>query len=232
MRSFASAAGTLTINGFAVDNSGASALDILALPRGVVNPSDTTAIAQRSAIRVGDEFSIGIDGRRLSSIKIGEKDTLSSLAAQINRAIGAAGRASIVKEDGAERLKIVAHDGRAIRLEAGRSGRDALGGLGLGPGIIAKNIAGRGSVKTFGLGLVESDLKLETKADQTKTKSEISAAISIVRQAYDALLNPNAKEKTAAEKALDARRAAGGTVPEYYAQQLANYQAALSRLGG
>lgn len=232
MRSFNSAAGTMTLNGFAVDNSGASALDILALPRGVVNPSDTTSIAQRSAVRVGDEFSIGMDGRRLTTIKIGEKDTLSSLAAQINRAIGASGRATIVKEDGAERLKIVAHDGRAIRLDAGRSGKDALGGLGLGPGIIAKNIAGRSSVKTFGLGLVESDLKLDTKADQTKTKSEISAAISIVRQAYEALLNPNTKELTAAEKALEARRNAGGTVPEYYSQQLANYQAALARLGG
>ncbi|GAM99647.1 regulatory protein FlaEY [alpha proteobacterium U9-1i] len=231
-RTFNSAAGTLSLNGFAVDTSGASALDVLSLPRGVVAASDTNALAQRSALRVGDEFSIGIDGRRMTNIKIGEKDTLSSLVAQINRAIGAGGRATIVKEEGVERLKILASDGRAIRVEAGRSGRDALAGLGLGPGVIAKNATGRDSVRTFGLGLVEADLKIGTKAEQAKARAEISAAISIVRIAYDTLLNPNAQEQTPEQQRLAARRAAAGAAPEYYTQQLANYQAALTRLGG
>jgi hypothetical protein len=87
-------------------------------------------------------------------------------------------------------------------------------------------------VKTFGLGLIAADLKLDTKAHIAATKAELSAAVSIIRQAYETLLNPNAKELTAEEKALEARRSAGGAVPEYYAKQLANYQAALSRLTG
>ena len=93
-------------------------------------------------------------------------------------------------------------------------------------------MTGRNSLKTFGLGLVASDLKIDTKANATKAKAEISAAISIVRQAYEALLHPNAKEQTDEEKALAAKKAAAGAAPEYYTQQLQNYRAALARLSG
>ncbi len=85
---------------------------------------------------------------------------------------------------------------------------------------------------TFGLGLIAADLKIDTPEAIIRTKAELSAAVSIVRQAYDKLLNPNAKAQTEEEKALEARRQAAGAAPEYYAQQLANYQAALARLGG
>jgi hypothetical protein len=230
-RTFASTGG-FALNGLAVDASGASALDVLGLPRGVVAANDSSPLTARSALRVGDEFQIGVDGRRLTTIRIGAQDTLASMLTSINRAIAGAGRAEIVRENGVERLKITALSGKAVRLDAGREGRDALAGLGLGPGVVAVNSSGRGSVKTFGLGLIAADLKLDTKAHIAATKAELSAAVSIIRQAYETLLNPNAKELTAGEKALEARRSAGGAVPEYYAKQLANYQAALSRLTG
>ena len=76
------------------------------------------------------------------------------------------------------------------------------------------------------------DLKLTDKTAIAKTKAELSAAISIVRQAYDALLHPNAKPKAAAELALDAKKAAAGPAPALVTAQLANYRAALARLGG
>lgn len=231
-RTFTSAGGTLTLNALAVDANGASALDVLGLPRGVVAANDSSALTSRSALRVGDEFRIGVDGRRLTTVKIGVNDTLASLAAAINRAISAAGRAEIVKENGVERLKITARGGKAVRIDAGRAGRDALGALGLSQGVVAVNASGRGALKTFGLGLIAADLKLDSKADIASTKAELSAAISIVRQAYDMLLNPHAAEKTEAEKALEARRQAAGAAPEYYAAQLANYRAALARLTG
>ena len=173
-----------------------------------------------------------MDGRRLTTIRISEKDTLASLVASINRAIGSAGRAEIVRENGAERIKISPFNNRALRLEAGREGRDALSGLGLGPGVIAVNASGRGSVKTYGLGLVAADLRLDSKEAVAATKAELSAAVSIVRQAYEHLLNPNAKPLTAEERALEQRRLAGGAVPDYYSKQYANYQAALARLTG
>ena len=230
MRTFSSAGGPATPVGLAVDTSGASPLDVLRLPRGVLMTGDSGSLTARSALRVDDEFKVGLDGRRLATIKIGASDTLQSLVGAINRAIGAGGRAEIVKEDGAERIAIKASAGKAVRLEAGREGRNALAGLGLTEGVIAVNTNARGALKTFGLGLVGLDL--DDKASITKAKAELSAAISIVRQAYDTLLHPNAKEQTEEEKRLEARRQAAGAVPEYYAQQLANYQAALARLGG
>ena len=102
--------------------------------------------------------------------------------------------------------------------------------LGFGHGIIAKGDAGRAGLKTYGLGLV--GLKLDSAAAITSAKSELSAAISIVRIAYDAMLNPNAKAMTDEEKALQARRQNMGPAPEYLTAKLANYQAALSRLTG
>ena len=80
----------------------------------------------------------------------------------------------------------------------------ALAGLGLTQGIVATTDAGRGALKTYGLGLV--GLKLDSAKNITSAKAEISAAISIIRQAYDSLLNPNAKPLTDEEKALEARR--------------------------
>jgi len=231
-RAFQSGGGAMTLNGLAVDTSGSTAFDVLGLPRGVLGAADSSALTSRSALRVGDEFQVGLDGRRLSTIRIEATDTLATLAAKINRSIGAGGRAEIIKEDGVERLRIRAFNNSALRLDAGREGRDALAGLGLGPGVIAVNSKSHGSVQTYGLGLIAADLKLDSKAAIASTKAELSAAISIVRQAYEHLINPNAKELTDAEKALEQRRLAGGAVPEYYTKQLANYQAALSRLTG
>lgn len=231
-RTFSSSAGTISMNALAVDQSGASPLDVLGLPRGVVAVNDSGKLIDRSALRADDELKIGIDGRRLTTIKIGANDTLATLATTINRALGSAGRAEIVKADGKETLKISARDGKALRLEPGREGHDALAALGLKEGIIALNTTGRGSIRTFGLGLIEGDLKIDTAANAKKAKAEISAAVSIVRQAYETLLHPNAKEQTEEEKALAAKKAAVGVAPEYYSQQILNYKAALARLTG
>ncbi len=231
MRTFTSAGGTVGLTGLTVDQTGASPLDVLGLPRGTVAATESATLTNRSALRAGDEFRIGVDGRRLTTIRITEKDTLATLVATINRAIGSAGRAVIVKEDGIERIKITPRSGQAIRLDAGAATRDALPALGLSQGIVAESSgAGRRPLKTYGLGLV--GLTLDSPAAIASAKSELSAAISIVRIAYDALLNPNAKPPTAEEQALQARRQNMGAAPEYYAAQLANYQAALARLGG
>ncbi|ANP47689.1 hypothetical protein ATE48_18170 [Candidatus Viadribacter manganicus] len=230
MRSFTSSGGSVALTGLAVDTGGASALDILGLPRGALPTSDSSTLTNRSALRAGDEFKIGVDGRRLTTIKIGDKDTIQTLATAINRAIGSAGRAEIVKADGVERIKITPRSGQALRLDPGGKDRDALPALGLGQGIIAESDAGRAALKTYGLGLV--GLTLDGKTAISNAKSELSAAISIVRIAYDAMLNPNAKAMTDEEKALQARRQNMGAAPEYYTAKLANYQAALTRLTG
>lgn len=233
MRTFTSASGVMNLQGMAVDTGGASPLDMLGLPRGVVSTSDSGALVDKSALRVDDEFKIGVDGQRLTTIKIASTDSLSTLATRINRAIGGGGRAEIVKDNGVERLKITANNGKAVRIEPGRDGHNALTGLGLQEGVVAVNDAsGLKSMKTFGLGLIAADLKIDTAAHISKTKAELSAAISIVRQAYEALLHPNAKPETEAEKALADKKAAAGAAPAYLGTQLANYKAALARLTG
>ena len=231
-RAFNSVGGSFTLTGLAVDHNGASALDLLGLPRGVIASNDPGTLVSRSALRAGDEFKIGVDGRRLTTIRITERDTLSSLVQQINRAIAGAGRAEIVREDGVERIKIMPLGDKAVRIDPGREGRDALGALGLTQGVVATNSKGRGALKTYGLGLVAADLRLDSKANIARTKAELSAAVSIVRQAYENLLNPNAKELTEEEKKLQERRQNAGVAPEYYSARLANYQAALARLTG
>jgi WD40 repeat protein len=232
LRSFTTANGALTPAGLAVDTGGASALDALGLPRGVVGATDSTALVNRSSLRVGDQFNIGVDGRLLTTIKIGATDTMSSLLAQINRAIGSAGHAQIISDNGADRIKITPTDGKAVRIESGPAGRNALSSLGLVDGIVSKSNAGHGTLRSFGLGLITADLTVDTPAAIAQTKAELSAAMSIVRGAYDSIVSPNAKPQTDAEKALEARRTASSSSTAYYTAQLANYQAALTRLGG
>lgn len=233
-RTFSSAGGTMSLQSMAVDTSGASPLDILGLPRGVLSTGDSSPLTSRTSLRVDDEFQIAVDGQRATTIKISKTDTLASVATTINRALGAGGRAQIVTDaSGMQRLQITATTGKAVRIDPGKAGHDALPALGLTQGIIAVNpTSGRGAIKTFGLGLIASDLKLDTAANISKTKAELAAANSLIRMAYDALLHPNAKPQTAEEKALADKQAAAGVAPAYYSAQIANYKAALARLGG
>jgi hypothetical protein len=232
-RTFSTIGGAIAPLAMAVDTQGASVLDILGMPTGTIGASNSTLLVNRSALRVGDEFKIAIDDRHGATISILAKDTMSSLLGRINRALGGGGRAQLIKEDGAERIKITATEGHAVQIGSGREGRDALGGLGLKPGVVAIKPSSKGALRTFGLGLLAADLKLDSKEAIAKTISELSAATSIIRQAYEAIVNPNAKELTPEEKALEARRQAGSSAAKaIYSAQIANYQAAISRLGG
>ncbi|MDX2235923.1 MAG: hypothetical protein NW203_00025 [Hyphomonadaceae bacterium] len=233
MRTFSSAGGAIAATGFAVDASGASALDRLGLPRGTLQTNDSTRLVDRSALRAGDEFTLSINGAAARTVRIRADDTLADLAVRIDRLVAGFGRARIVRENGMERLEISAQSGQSILLSEGAAGRNALGALGLNAGVIAPKAAAgaRGVVRTFGLGLGAGDLDVSTSAAIKKSKSELSAATSILRQAYEALANPNAPEKTAEEIDRE-NRIANGAVPDYTLSQLRNYQAALARLGG
>ena len=104
-------------------------------------------------------------------------------------------------------------------LTAGETGRDALAGLGLSSGYIGAG-SGDDVVKTFGLDL-PADLRLGDAAGIKTAGERIQAAMKAVRDAYRSL-----------DPATAASAAASGPVPAYLTNQLANYQAALARLGG
>jgi hypothetical protein len=229
-RVFNASAGAMSLAGLAVDTSGASALDALGLPRGQVAVYDSTLLTNRSGLRAGDEFKIGVDGRRLTTIKISADETLSSLATKITRAVAGAGRAKVVAENGVERIVITPNTGKAIRVDPGRDGHDALGALGFQQGLIAKNVEGFKGVKSYGLSIIAQDFDLSTEKGAQNAVAELSAALSIVRQAYEAMANPY--EQTAEEKALAERRKNAGAAPAYITAQHNNYLAALQKLSG
>lgn len=219
----------------AVAAGGASVLDRLGLPKGEIDQRDSKRLIDATSARVGDRFYISPpDGGRPVSVTIEAKDTLASLARKIEIASAGKLKASVVSEGGAvtgrdgetttttggfQRLSISARNGNAgAVLTAGETGRDALAGLGLSPGYVGASV-GEDVVKTFGLDL-PTNLSLLDAASIKTAGERLQAAMKAVRDAYRAL-NPASSAPTAS-----------GPVPAYLTAQLANYQAALARLGG
>ena len=219
----------------AVAANGASVLDRLGLPKGEIDQSDSRKLTAATSLRVGDRFFISpADGGRAVPVTITAKDTLATLARKIEIASGGKLKVTVASDGGSvtgkdgetttttggfQRLSIMARDGRSgAVLTSGETGRDALAGLGLSSGYIGAS-AGDDVRKTFGLNL-PGNLTLND-ANAVKTAGErIQGAMKALRDAYRAL-DPDV-----------AKPAASGPVPAYLTAQLANYQAALSRLGG
>ena len=187
-------------------------------------------------MRAGDRFYISpADGGRSVSVTIAAKDTLASLARKIEIASNGKLKVTVASEGGSitgrdgevttttggfQRLSIMARDGKAgAVLTPGETGRDALAGLGLSSGYIGPT-TGDDIRKTFGLDL-PGNLRLGDAAAVKTAGERIQAAMKAVRDAYRSL-----------DPATAASAAASGPVPAYLTNQLANYQAALARLGG
>lgn len=220
----------------AVASGGASVLDRLGLPQGEIDQSDSKRLIDATSLRVGDRFYISpADGGRPTSVTIAAKDTLATLARKIEIASNGKLKVTVASEGGSvtgrdgevttttggfQRLSIMARDGVVgAVLTSGETGRDALAGLGLSSGYIGAS-AGDDVRKTFGLDLPAS-LRLGDAAEIKTAGERIQAAMKAVRDAYRSL-----------DPATSASAAASGPVPAYLSNQLANYQAALARLGG
>lgn len=214
---------------------GASVLDRLGLPQGTIDQTPSKALTTATSLRVGDRFYVSpADGGRAVAVTIEARDTLQTLARKIEQAsnmklkVTVASESAKAPEDGVlegalrtgfQRLSIVARNGvKGAVLTSGETGRDALAGLGLSPGYVGMS-SGDDVTRTFGLGLPAS-LNL-SNAEAVKTAGEkLQAAMKAVRDAYRALAPASQSP------------ASSGTAPAYLTAQLANYQAALSRLGG
>lgn len=220
----------------AVASGGASVLDRLGLPQGEIDQSDSKRLIDATSLRVGDRFYVSpADGGRSVSVTIAAKDTLATLARKIEIASNGKLKVTVASEGGSvtgkdgeittttggfQRLSIMARDGKSgAVLTPGETGRDALAGLGLSSGYIGAS-TGDDVRKTFGLDLSAS-LRLDDAAAAKTAGERIQAAMKAVRDAYRAL-----------DPANSASAAASGPVPAYLTNQLANYQAALARLGG
>lgn len=219
----------------AVASNGASVLDRLGLPQGEIDQSRSKLLTVATSARVGDRFYVSpADGGRAVAVTLDARDTLQTLARKIEQASNRKLKVTIASEGGVagkqgetpvsvfggfQRLSISARDGQTgAVLTAGEPGRDALAGLGLSQGYIGAT-SGDDTLRTFGLGLPRN-LTLADPAAVKASGERLQAAMKAVRDAYRAL---------APETTLPG---AGGPVPAYLTAQLANYQAALSRLGG
>lgn len=216
----------------AVATGGASVLDRLGLPQGLVSTGDSKALTTVTALRPGDRFYVSpADGSRGRAVTIDARDTLQTLARKIEQASFGQLKVTVITdslklgEGGAlsggqlQRLSITPRDGReGAILTSGEPGRDALAALGLSPGLVA-NKGRAGDIKTFALALPPS-LSLAGSEKITSSVEVLRAAMKAVRDAYRALAPGSSKP------------AITGEAPAYLKAQLANYQAALARLGG
>lgn len=216
----------------AVATGGASVLDRLGLPQGLVSTGDSKTLTTVTALRPGDRFYVSpADGSRGRAVTIDARDTLQTLARKIEQASFGQLRVAVITdglrlgESGAllggqlQRLSITPRDGReGAILTSGEQGRDALAALGLSPGIVAHK-ARAGDIKTFALALPPS-LSLAGPEKITSTVEVLRNAMKAVRDAYRALAPGSSKPVIT------------GEAPAYLKAQLANYQAALARLGG
>ncbi len=217
----------------AVASGGASVLDRLGLPDGPVSTGDSKILTTVTAARPGDRFYVTpADGGRVRAVTLNAEDTLQTLARKIEQASLGQLRVTVVSDaatstaPGADpfsgrlqRLSIAPRDGReGATLSSGETGRDALSALGLSPGLISPK-PGTGDPKIFALAL-PSSLSLAGPDRIKATVKVLGEAMAKVRSAYRAL-SPDAMKPVIT-----------GEAPAYLSAQLANYQAALARLGG
>ena len=219
----------------AVSAGGASVLDRLGLPSGQVTQTDSKKLVDATSLRVGDRFFVSpAGGGRQTAVTIDARDTLQTLARKIEQASGMKLKVTIAAETaktaegsqgqtalqaGLQRLSITARDGKVgAVISAGEPGRDALAGLGLSAGFVGA-AGGTGDMKTFGLDLPKT-VSLSDPDAVKKAGERLQTAMKAVRDAYRALAPASTTP------------AVTGEAPAYLTARLANYQAALQRLGG
>lgn len=220
----------------AVDATGASALDRLGLPKGTFDNTDSQKITAGSSIRAGEQFTVRAGTGRAQTITIEADDTLTTLSTKIKRATGFQAKVSISTSGGVRKLTIAPlNDRTVIEFGAGKDGKDALEFLGIPEGIVRNTVIDKKGASTsadgkgqiFGLGL-EADLRLDSAVEIAHAQADIATAMGVIRKAYKDLV----AQATPQSDTPAASAPITGTVPQYLQNQLANYQAALARLGG
>ncbi len=236
-RRFTAQDGRATPTSIAVSQTGASVLDRLGLPSGELGGEDSDLVTAASSVRAGDQFRVRTaEGTRFKTITIEANDTLQTLATKIKRATSFQVKVEIVPDGDVRRLQIKPMNDRStVEFGGGPDGRNALEGLGLAPGVVrnqikeggknGKMVSGDGHGEVYGLKLT-GDMRIDSKPALKAATDQLSDALSSVRTAYRDLLaaaTPKSNVPTGAQ---------AGKVPAYLKGQIANYQAALSRLGG
>jgi hypothetical protein len=214
--------------------TGASVLDQLGLPTSI-DYSQSTLLVDNTSLRPGDSFYVQTNNGTPQQITISATDTLQSLATEIERATGYNATATTSTVSGQEQLKIVpANTTNSVTLSAGPEGSDALSALGLSPGQIndsanATSTASHTAKVSLGLNL-SSTLNLDSTTSAATALKALQLAAAKIENAYQSLVNPTSSTSTSSSTTTTS--AADSAYIAYINSQTANYQLALSRLGG
>jgi len=233
-RRFTGKDGRAAPTSIAVDNTGASVLDRLGLPKGELDLSDSPRLTAASSLRAGDQFTLKTGDGATRTITIDVAETLDTLAQKIRRATSFQAKVTLTTVDGRRSMRIEpATDRGVLEFAMGKGDKDALALIGIPEGVVrktklvdGKTLPADGKDMLYGLGM-PSDLTIVDELERKHALAEIGGAMGVIRKIYTDL-------KTAAlpPAAVAASKAASGPVPAYLTNQIANYQAALSRLGG
>ncbi len=221
---FSGPGGKVAPTSIAVAGGGASVLDRLGLPSGTVTTSDSPLVTAATSLRVGDEFYVKADSTGSVKVTIEAGDTMRTLATKISRASGFRATVSVLSSNGMQTLQIKPSSSLSeVVLTQGANGKDALAPLGLVPGLIRNtpNPKDKSAKMSSGLNLSNA-LNLNSTDAIANAKSVLDQALSTVRVAYQNIVTGGAVKPLAPQ----------GQAPQYLQNQIANYQAALQRLGG
>ncbi|HEY2032373.1 MAG TPA: SBBP repeat-containing protein [Rhizomicrobium sp.] len=236
VRQYGGADGQSTGTSVAIDPKGGSVLDALGLPTSTINLNQSLDLTTATTLRAGDSFQIQIataSAKRTTTITIDAGETLNSLTTKINAELGSYGKASVNYGKGGEGLKIAVNTGVTATLIAGPADSDALGRLGIAPGIIT-NTGSKSSTTTstttadgsqaFGLGLT-GNLALSDSTSAGAVRAQLLNVLSNIRNIYQTTNTPASTGPTASS-------ASSGPAPSYLTSQLASYNLALTMLSG
>lgn len=215
----------------AADDSGASVLDALKLPRGKIDVNQSSQLESQTTMRAGDYFSLQVVGRsgtRTVKVTVSKGETLRSLATKINGALLFDGKAKALGAKGGQGLNIAVNPGVQVTLIPGAKDFDALAGLGIKPQMLSNDAdpkdksqaavkkASEAAEQTIGLAIDEG-LDLKTKNTAAHAHVVLLGAMAQIKQAYGKLNAPPASTLPTAS----------GPAPAYMQSQLAGYQSAL-----
>ena len=232
-KQFGGADGVSSGAGIAIDTQGSSVLDALGLPRGTITLNQSVDLTSQTTLRAGDSFKIAIQGTaaRTATITIDKGETFDSLVTKINGQLGGIGKASVNYNGGSENLKIQVNAGNTIDLQAGPGDFDALKRLGIASGVLtapakdgkADTSATTGITPTYGLGF-SGTLDISTKTGANLARSQLLGVLSSLQSTYQTTNKPPATNTSVGNTS--------GKATSYQTSQVANYNLALSLLGG
>ena len=250
-RQFGGADGQSTGAAVAIDPTGSSVLNALGLPSGSVNVNQSVDLESNTTLRAGDSFQIQTEGTggRTSTITISAGETLTTLADSINAELLSSGKATVTySSTGGQALEITASAGQTINLIAGPTDSDALGRLGITPGVITAaakktssttttgtsfgvNASSTSSSSTssnanpvYGLGL-NTQIDLLSKGDASVAKVSLQNVMTAITNAYQ---KSNAAPTSGSTVPPSSQ--SNAPAPAYLAAQVANYSLALQTL--